>query len=104
MVYMGSKNRIAKEILPIILKDRVKGQWYVEPFVGGCNMIDKVGNGNDNKRLAVYLDMPTMNTTQWLDILLRDVDKKIQKIDDNLYVVDDKKIEFTDIEYSQVFE
>jgi DNA adenine methylase len=42
MKYMGSKNRIAKEILPIILKDRKPGQWYVEPFVGGANMIDKV--------------------------------------------------------------
>jgi DNA adenine methylase len=45
MKYMGSKNRIAKYILPIILKDRKdrkEGQWYVEPFVGGCNTIDKV--------------------------------------------------------------
>ena len=39
---MGSKRRIAKEILPIILKDRKEGQWYVEPFCGGCNTIDKV--------------------------------------------------------------
>lgn len=39
---MGSKNRIAKHILPIILKDRKEGQWYVEPFVGGANIIDKV--------------------------------------------------------------
>ena len=43
MKYMGSKNRIAKHLLPIILKDRKPGQWYVEPFVGGANMIDKVG-------------------------------------------------------------
>ena len=42
MKYMGSKNRIAKYILPIILKDRKEGQYYVEPFVGGANMIDKV--------------------------------------------------------------
>ncbi len=42
MKYMGSKNRHAKELLPIILKDRTPGQWYVEPFVGGANMIDKV--------------------------------------------------------------
>lgn len=42
---MGSKNRIAKHILPIILKDRKEGQYYVEPFVGGANMIDKV-DGN----------------------------------------------------------
>jgi DNA adenine methylase len=45
MKYMGSKARIAKYILPIILKDRKEGQWYVEPFVGGANMIDKV-DGN----------------------------------------------------------
>lgn len=42
MVYMGSKNRIAKELLPIITAGLQSNQWYVEPFVGGCNMIDKV--------------------------------------------------------------
>ena len=42
MIYMGSKNRIAKEILPIILKDRKPNQCYIEPFVGGANLIDKV--------------------------------------------------------------
>ena len=42
MKYMGSKARIAKYILPIILKDRKPNQYYVEPFVGGANMIDKV--------------------------------------------------------------
>jgi DNA adenine methylase len=48
MKYMGSKNRIAKYILPIILKDRKEGQWYIEPFCGGCNTIDKV----TGKRMA----------------------------------------------------
>lgn len=56
MKYMGSKARIAKRILPIILKDRKEGQWYVEPFVGGANMIDKVdGNrigGEFNRYIA----------------------------------------------------
>lgn len=42
MKYLGSKRRIAKRILPIILKNRTKNQWYVEPFCGGCNVIDKV--------------------------------------------------------------
>ena len=45
MKYMGSKNRIAKHILPLMLKDRKEGQYWVEPFVGGANMIDKV-DGN----------------------------------------------------------
>jgi len=42
MKYMGNKNRIAKEILPIILKDRKESQTYVEPFCGGLGTMDKV--------------------------------------------------------------
>lgn len=42
MKYMGSKNRHARELLPFILEGRTAGQWYVEPFVGGGNIIDKV--------------------------------------------------------------
>jgi DNA adenine methylase len=42
MKYMGSKRRIAKDILPIILENRNPNQWYVEPFCGGCNMIELV--------------------------------------------------------------
>lgn len=45
---MGSKSRLAKDILPIILKNRASGQWYIEPFAGGMNMIDKV----DGPRIA----------------------------------------------------
>ena len=41
---MGSKNRIAKYILPIMLAEAEKNNItnWVEPFVGGANMIDKV--------------------------------------------------------------
>lgn len=42
---MGGKTRIAKEILPLILADRKEGQYFVEPFCGGCNVTDKV-SGN----------------------------------------------------------
>jgi len=58
MKYMGSKNRIAKHILPIMLKDRKEGQYWVEPFVGGANMIDKVtGNriGADSNKFLISL-------------------------------------------------
>jgi DNA adenine methylase len=55
MKYMGSKLRIARDILPIILQGRKPGQYYVEPFCGGCNLLDKVtGNriaGDINKYL-----------------------------------------------------
>jgi DNA adenine methylase len=44
MKYLGSKRRIAKEILPIILNSRQPNQYYIEPFCGGCNTIDKVEN------------------------------------------------------------
>lgn len=58
MKYMGSKARIAKDILPIILANRKNGQFYVEPFVGGANVIDKV-NGNrigaDNNKYLIAL-------------------------------------------------
>ena len=55
---MGSKNRIAKFILPIILKDRKPKQFYVEPFVGGCNIIDKVSGlriGGDKNRYIIEM-------------------------------------------------
>jgi len=40
--YLGSKRRIAKEILPIILHNRKENQWFVEPFCGGCNLTKHV--------------------------------------------------------------
>ena len=52
---MGSKNRIAKYILPIILQNRKPGQYYVEPFVGGANLIDKVDNPRIGNDINFYL-------------------------------------------------
>lgn len=80
MKYMGSKNRIAKHILPIILKGRKPNQYYVEPFVGGANMIDKVeGNriaGELNKYVCALLSEiakgwlpPThVSEKEWLEV------------------------------------
>lgn len=44
MKYMGSKARIAKDIVPILQKciDTVHAHFYIEPFVGGANIIDKI--------------------------------------------------------------
>lgn len=59
MVYMGSKNRIAKELIPIITEKLKPNQWYVEPFVGGANMIDKIEHpyklGADNNKYLIAL-------------------------------------------------
>ena len=55
MKYMGSKNRIAKYILPIMLAERKPDQWCVEPFVGGANMIDKVQGKRIGADINPYL-------------------------------------------------
>lgn len=68
MKYMGSKNRIAKHILPIILKNRKPNQWYVEPFCGGCNTIDKVGGNrlaNDNNKYLIAMLMGVMSDNNY---------------------------------------
>lgn len=47
MQYVGSKNRLSKEIIPIIqsyINEDTKG--YLEPFVGGANVIDKINCSN----------------------------------------------------------
>ena len=59
MKYMGSKARIAKHILPIMLKDREHdNQYFVEPFVGGANIIEHVTGkriGADTNRYLVAM-------------------------------------------------
>jgi len=58
MRYMGSKNRLAKYILPVMLMERKSNQCWVEPFVGGANMIDKVSGkriGNDSHYYLIAL-------------------------------------------------
>lgn len=44
MVYMGSKSKYADYIVPILQKviDEHNVETYIEPFVGGANVIDKI--------------------------------------------------------------
>ena len=55
MKYLGSKSRIAKYIVPIIQKaiDENDIHYYIEPFAGGCNIIDKI---KCDKKFAYDLD------------------------------------------------
>jgi DNA adenine methylase len=71
MKYMGSKNRIAKHILPIMLAERKPEQWWVEPFVGGANMIDKV----EGKRMGFDVNPYLIRAL----CLIRDNPEKIPK-------------------------
>lgn len=54
MVYLGSKRLLAKEMIPVMADDIAKCEQYVEPFVGGANMIDKVRNYNESIPLIGY--------------------------------------------------
>lgn len=59
MRYMGSKGRHAKDIVPILMATHDQDRWYVEPFVGGGNMLSEVPAklkwGNDTAEYAVAL-------------------------------------------------
>lgn len=81
MKYMGSKNRIAKDILPIVLKDRL-GKMWVEPFVGGGNMIDKV----DGVRIGYDLNPYVIQA--------------LISIRDNILDLPKNNSEFTETDYS----
>ena len=86
MKYMGSKNRIAKHILPIMLKDRKEGQYWVEPFVGGANMIDKVGGNRIGADFNKYV----------IDALT--------VIRDNIDCIPKNNHEFTELDYKRLRE
>lgn len=62
MKYLGGKTRIAKEILPIILADRKKGQYFVEPFCGGCNVTanvsgNRIANDYNEYLIAMFVGL-----------------------------------------------
>lgn len=61
MKYMGSKSRIADSIIPFIQKqiNDNKITTYIEPFCGGCNVIDKINCQNkiatDNHKYLIAM-------------------------------------------------
>lgn len=61
MKFIGSKQRLSSRIIPLIHKAIAEGQTglYVEPFVGGANIIDKViapcKIGADNDKYLIEL-------------------------------------------------
>lgn len=69
MKYMGSKSKVAKYIVPIIQEEIAthKIKQYVEPFVGGANIIDKIvcdkKTGCDKQKylIALYQNLDKFN-------------------------------------------
>lgn len=77
MKYMGSKNRIAKHLLPIMLDEAEKYSitTWIEPFVGGANMIDKVPD--TYKRVGYDLNDHTIHA-------LIDIRDNVDKLPDSV--------------------
>lgn len=88
MQYVGSKNRLSKELIPIIqsyINENTKG--YLEPFVGGANIIDKIKCNNKigfdiHKELIALLkyvsegkDLPNTITKEEYDYVKNNRDK-----------------------------
>ena len=70
MKYVGSKNRLSKQIAPIIqsyIDNMPDCHGYLEPFVGGANMIDKIKCpckiGNDIHKYLIALLNHVSETT-----------------------------------------
>ena len=87
MRYTGSKKRFSKYILPIVLKGRLKGQYYVEPFVGGANMISSVRGkriGADiNKYVIGALKLIRDNPCSIPDIVTEEMYKNMKDCGDD---------------------
>lgn len=85
MRYVGSKNKLSKDLAPIIqsyITDETVG--YLEPFVGGANMIDKIKCkkkiGCDiHKQLIALLNFAKDNPDQLPDRILEDEYKQVQQ-------------------------
>ena len=80
MKYVGSKNRLSKQIAPIIqsyVDNMPDCCGYLEPFVGGANMIDKIKCsckiGNDvHKYLIALLNHVSETTDDLPDTITED--------------------------------
>lgn len=84
MKYMGSKSRIAKDIIPIIQGyiDRNNIKTYIEPFVGGANVIDKIQCekriGTDKNRYLIALLQRVADGNELLESVPRELYSEVR--------------------------
>lgn len=84
MRYVGSKNKLSKELAPIIqsyITEDTKG--YLEPFVGGGNLIDKIEHPNKigcdiHKELISLLKKTQTDLNSIPDVIFEDEYKKVK--------------------------
>ena len=85
---MGSKSRIAKYIVPIIQKciDDNNLETYIEPFVGGCNVIDKIKcksrYGYDKNKYLIALFKHLQSDSKLLPDVSRELYERSQQYRD----------------------
>lgn len=102
MKYVGSKNRISKEIVPILqnLIDENKIETYIEPFVGGANIIDKINCknriGNDLDNIPISLLTKCVENENLLNSLPQELTREYY------YKVRDNKNDYEDWYYSAI--
>lgn len=91
MKYLGSKSKLAKEIVPIlqnlIYKNNIKT--YIEPFVGGFNVIDKIicenKIGNDIDPIVINLVETCRDNPRLLNLIETPTKEHYYDVCDNAY-------------------
>ena len=83
MIYLGNKSKIAKEILPIILKGRGNGQCFVDTFCGGANITarvkgDRIANDQHYYLIKMWQELSTNDNLKLPDYVSAEEYKDIK--------------------------
>ena len=84
MKYMGGKYHISKYIVPIMLAERKHNQYWVEPFVGGGNIITEV----DGLRIGADINPNAIQA--------------LISIRDHVFELPKTRKEFTELDYKKL--
>lgn len=84
MKYLGSKRRIAKDILPIILDGMKEGDYFIDAFCGGCNLLDKVPDtfnriANDKNEYLIAMWECLQQGNRFTEIISKDLHAKARE-------------------------